>query len=143
MLKLVHINPLLYLSNYAPSASIPGLTLGCLCSSCRSLQGSMNKIYEALEYTWYYLEPSEAILRKKSYPLQTPREEKTWVLTEWIIITSANKVQFCFASSVNKLEFFVIGFSEAVLIFKLPFSSDSLFFCGGFTPCNEGKCSER
>lgn len=121
MLELVHINTLLYLSHYAPSASVPGLALGCLCSSCRSMQGSMNKMYEALAYTWYYPEPAEAILRKK-YPLQTPREGQTWVFTDWIIMVSTNKAQFCYASSVSMLEFFVIGdwFSEAVLILCYP-----------------------
>lgn len=123
MLELVHINPLLYLSNYASSASVPGLGLGCVCSSCRSLQGSMNKTYHALANTWCYPEPAEAIMRKKKI---LSFANSKWIenvdIYCWIITISTNKGQFCYAS-VSKLDFFVIRdwFSEAVLVSCYPF----------------------
>lgn len=116
MLELVHSNPLLYLGNYAPPASGPALALGCLRSSCRTLQGSTSKTHEALAGIWYYPETAGAILRKKN--LRLCKHNKRRKRGHLLIMISTNKVQFCYPFCVNKFELFVIRdcYSEAVLI---------------------------
>lgn len=145
MLELVHINPLLYLSNYAPSASVPGLALGCLCSSCRSLQGSMNKKYEALVYTWYYPQPAEKPYWEKNLILCKHQERRKC----GHLLTGSSPFLQIRLSSAMPLLWISWNFCYQRLIlwgcshFMLPFSSDSVFFCGGFIPCNEGDCPEK
>lgn len=133
VLERVHIHPVLYFL----SASSSELEPRCPCSSCRSLQNrdvKSSSIYLMLSRT------SWCCTEKKLYPLQTPREEKMWALTDLIIIIATNKTQLCYVSSVNKLDFFVV---KRLILWgcphlKLCFSSDSVFLCGGFIPIMKG-----